>query len=108
MLKKFFENVNRKIKAPLTFVLSRKGREEMKGKNLKDPLTLALPACGEGWFNSPLTLVLSRRGREEKEEKILRKPLTLTLSRKVERELKGIHLIKSILFVFVNFGVLNV
>jgi hypothetical protein len=38
MLKKFFENVNRQIKAPLTFVLSRRGREEMK----KYPLTLAL------------------------------------------------------------------
>jgi hypothetical protein len=42
MLKKFFENVNRQIKAPLTLVLSRKGREEMEGKNLKAPLTLAL------------------------------------------------------------------
>jgi hypothetical protein len=42
MLKNFFENVNRKIKAPLTFVLSRRGREEMK----KYPLTLPSPA---GW-----------------------------------------------------------
>jgi len=32
--------------SPLTLVLSRKGREEMKGKNLKDPLTLTL-SCGE-------------------------------------------------------------
>jgi hypothetical protein len=53
-------------------------------------------------------LVLSLKGREEKEEKILRKPLTLALSRRVERELKGIHLIKSILLVFVNFGVFKV
>jgi hypothetical protein len=37
MLKKFFENVNRQT-APLTLVLSRRGREEMK----KYPLTLAL------------------------------------------------------------------
>jgi hypothetical protein len=33
---------SRQIKAPLTFILSRKGREEMKGKILKDPLTLTL------------------------------------------------------------------
>jgi hypothetical protein len=32
MLKKFFENVNRKIKAPFTLVLSRRGREEKKEK----------------------------------------------------------------------------
>ncbi len=30
------------LTAPLTFVLSRRGREEMEGKNLKAPLTLAL------------------------------------------------------------------
>jgi hypothetical protein len=39
------------LKTPLTLVLSRKGREEMEGKILKDPLTLAL-SCrverGEG------------------------------------------------------------
>jgi hypothetical protein len=46
MLKKFFENVNRQIKAPLTFVLSRRGREEMEGKILKDPSPLPSPA---GW-----------------------------------------------------------
>jgi hypothetical protein len=46
------------MEAPLTFILSRRGREEMK----KYPLTLALSHGVE---------------REEKEEKILRKPLTL-------------------------------
>jgi hypothetical protein len=45
MLKKFFENVNRQIKAPLTFVLSRKGREEMEGKIFQRTLTLTL-SCG--------------------------------------------------------------
>jgi hypothetical protein len=45
MLKKFFENVNRQIKAPLTFVLSRRGREELK--------------------DAPLTLTLSRRVERE-------------------------------------------
>jgi hypothetical protein len=34
------------LTAPLTFILSRKGREEMEGKILKDPLTLPSPA---GW-----------------------------------------------------------
>jgi hypothetical protein len=48
MLKKFFENVNRQIKAPLTFVLSRRGREEMEGKILKDPSPYPLPRGGEG------------------------------------------------------------
>jgi hypothetical protein len=48
MLKKFFENVNRQIKAPLTFILSRRGREEMEGKILKDPSPLHSLACGEG------------------------------------------------------------
>jgi hypothetical protein len=75
--------------------------------------------------------LFSPQGGEERKEKILRKPLTLTLSRRVEREeggrkefnctphffslpqgerkkLREIHLIKSSLFVFVNFGVLNV
>jgi hypothetical protein len=47
MLKKFFENVNRQIKAPLTFVLSRRGREEMEGKILKDPSPLPSPARKE-------------------------------------------------------------
>jgi hypothetical protein len=31
------------LKAPLTFVLSRKGREEMEGKILKDPSPYSLP-----------------------------------------------------------------
>jgi hypothetical protein len=44
MLKKFFENVNRQIKAPLTFILSRKGREELK----EYPLTLPSPTAGRG------------------------------------------------------------
>jgi hypothetical protein len=48
MLKKFFENVNRQIKAPLTLVLSRRGREEMKGKIFKRPPSpLSSPARGE-------------------------------------------------------------
>jgi hypothetical protein len=40
------------LTALLTFILSRKGKEEMEGKILKDPLTLAL----------------SRRWRGEKED----------------------------------------
>jgi hypothetical protein len=51
MLKKFFENVNRQIKAPLTFVLSRRGREEMEekeGKDFQSPLTLPSPAEWRG------------------------------------------------------------
>jgi hypothetical protein len=44
MLKKFFENVNRQT-APLTLVLSRKGREEMEGKIFQRTLTLTL-SCG--------------------------------------------------------------
>jgi hypothetical protein len=82
------------LTAPLTFVLSRKGREEMKGKI----------------FQRALTLPLSRRWRGKKEEeKNLTAPLTFVLSRKGrEREKREIHLIKSILFVFVNLGVFNV
>ena len=58
MLKKFFENVNRQIKAPLTLVLSRKGREEKEEKILRKPLTLTL---SRGW-------------RGEKDEKIKTMP----------------------------------
>jgi hypothetical protein len=58
----------------------------------KDPSPYPLPQSGEGKkekdLTAPLTFVLSRRGREEK--------------------LREIYLIKSILFVFVNFGVFNV
>jgi hypothetical protein len=38
----FFIRKDKNLTAPLTFVLYRKGREEMEGKILKDPLTLAL------------------------------------------------------------------
>jgi hypothetical protein len=71
MLKKFFENVNRQIKAPLTFVLSRRGREEKEEKILRKPLTLTLSRKVE---------------RVEKEGKDFKSPLTLALSRRVERE----------------------
>jgi hypothetical protein len=64
MLKKFFENVNRQT-APLTFVLSRKGREALK----EYPITLPFPA---GW-------------RGEKDEKIITMPPHPTLTRGVER-----------------------
>jgi len=40
MLKKFFEKVNRQIKAPLTLVLSRKGREESKKEYPPHPCPL--------------------------------------------------------------------
>jgi hypothetical protein len=40
MLKKFFENVNRQIKAPLTFILSSKGREESKKEYPPHPTPL--------------------------------------------------------------------
>jgi len=36
------------LKTPLTLVLSRKGREEMEGKILKDPSPYPLPQSGEG------------------------------------------------------------
>jgi hypothetical protein len=36
------------LTTPLTFILSRKGREEMKGKILKDPSHYPLPRRGEG------------------------------------------------------------
>jgi hypothetical protein len=69
MLKKFFENVNRQT-APLTLVLSRRGREEMK----KYPLTLALSHVVEREekegkdFKSPLTLPSPAEWRGEKKE----------------------------------------
>jgi hypothetical protein len=59
------------LTAPLTFVLSRKGREELK----EYPLTLPSPAAGRGkkmkrFKQCPLTLALSRKvEREEKEGK---------------------------------------
>jgi len=43
----FFIRKDKNLTAPLTLVLSRKGRERMKGKILKDPLTLALSHGGE-------------------------------------------------------------
>jgi hypothetical protein len=77
MLKKFFENVNRQT-APLTLVLSRRGREEMK----KYPLTLALSHVAEREekegkdFKSPLTLPSPAEWRgEKKEERGLKKNL---------------------------------
>jgi hypothetical protein len=45
------------LKTPLTLVLSRKGREEMEGKNLK----------------APLTFILSRKGREEMNGKLFQR-----------------------------------
>jgi hypothetical protein len=36
------EREGKNLTAPLTFILSRRGREGMEGKILKDPLTLAL------------------------------------------------------------------
>jgi hypothetical protein len=93
MLKKFFENVDRKIKAPLTFILSRKGREEMKGKNLKDPLTLALSRLWRGLM---------------KRKEFNGTPHFGSLPQVERRERREIYLIKSILLVFVNLGVFNV
>jgi hypothetical protein len=49
----------RNLTAPLTFILSRKGREEMEGKILKDP--------------SPLPSPVEWR-EEQKDEKILTSP----------------------------------
>jgi hypothetical protein len=40
----FFIRKDKNLTAPLTFVLSRKGREEMEGKILKDPSPLPSPA----------------------------------------------------------------
>jgi hypothetical protein len=89
----FFIRKDKNLTAPLTFVLSRKGREEMKGKILKAPSPLPSPAGLRG----------------KKDEKILTAPLTFILSRKGrEEKLREIYLIKSILFVFVNLGVFNV
>jgi len=38
------------LKTPLTLVLSRKGKEEMEGKNLKAPPILPSPAGWRGWI----------------------------------------------------------
>jgi hypothetical protein len=81
------------LTALLTFVLSRKGREEMKGKNLKEPSPFPSPA---GW-----------RGKMKRKE-FNRTPHFYSLPQGERREKREIYLIKSILFVFVNFGVLNV
>jgi hypothetical protein len=58
------------LTAPLTFILSRKGREEMEGKNLTELLTLPSPTAG--------------RGKKE-DEKILTMPSHPTISRGAER-----------------------
>jgi hypothetical protein len=88
-----FIRKDKNLTASLTFVLSRKGREEMKGKILKAPSPLPSPAGLRG----------------KKDEKILTAPLTFILSRKGrEEKLREIYLIKSILLVFVNLGVFNV
>jgi hypothetical protein len=42
----FFIRKDKNLTAPLTLVLSRKGREEMEGKILKDPSPLPSPT---GW-----------------------------------------------------------
>jgi hypothetical protein len=71
----FFIRKDKNLTAPLTFVLSRKGREENERKNLKDPLTLPFPAGGEGKedekiLTAPLTLdLLSRRWRGKERER---------------------------------------
>jgi hypothetical protein len=44
----FFIRKDKNLTTPLTLVLSRKGREEMEGKILKDPLTLPSPAKWRG------------------------------------------------------------
>jgi hypothetical protein len=62
------------LKTPLTLVLSRKGREEMEGKILKDPSPLPSPAVGRGEkedekiLTAPLTLPSPAVGRGEKED----------------------------------------
>jgi hypothetical protein len=67
------------LTAPLTFVLSRKGREEKKEFN-RITLALPSPAAGRGEngdernLTAPLTFILSRKGREEMEGKILKYP----------------------------------
>jgi len=68
MLKKFFEKVNRQT-APLTFVLSRKGREESKKEYPPHPTPLPRVEREGKILTAPLTFVLSRRGREKKKEK---------------------------------------
>jgi hypothetical protein len=40
--------MKKNLTAPLTFVLSRRGREEMKGKILKEPSPLSYPAEWRG------------------------------------------------------------
>jgi len=42
-----FIRKDKNLTAPLTFILSRKGREEMKGKILKDPPHPTLSRGGE-------------------------------------------------------------
>jgi hypothetical protein len=74
-----FIRKDKNLTAPLTFILSRKGREENKKEY---PLTLPSPAGLRGKkdekiLTAPLTFVLSRRGREEMKGKILKAPLTL-------------------------------
>jgi hypothetical protein len=66
-----FIRKDKNLTAPLTFILSRKGREENKKEY---PLTLALSPEWRGKkdekiLTAPLTFILSRKGREEMEEK---------------------------------------
>jgi hypothetical protein len=72
--------MEKNLTAPLTFVLSRKGREEMEGKILKDPSPLPSPA---GWrgkkedeknLTEPLILPTTAgwRGMKEKERGVIR------------------------------------
>jgi hypothetical protein len=57
---------------PLTFILSRRGREKKNEKILTMPLTLPSPTAGRGEkdngkrLTAPLTFILSRKGREDK------------------------------------------
>jgi hypothetical protein len=92
--------VIKKLTAPLTFILSRKGRERKKRKGSKKfPLPLIFPiggkrkrlerissrtsspltgedkGGGEKELTSPLILALSRRERGEKEKRVKRIPL---------------------------------
>jgi hypothetical protein len=58
------------LTAPLTFILSRKGREGDERKNFKrPPHPDPLPRSGEGRegkdLTTPLTLIISRKGREK-------------------------------------------
>jgi hypothetical protein len=81
------------LTAPLTFVLSRRGREKMKGKILKDPSPLPSPAEWRG---------------EMKRKRFNGTPHFYSPPQGERRKIKRIYLIKIILLVFVNFGVLNV